>query len=452
MNSPNALEPLKVALNIISLGETNAQTILGNTLDVLFRQPMQKTWVDRLKEPVQLARICFGLKNNPAPGIPSLQKPWYIVSSNRHHFTAFMEPIKEVDSNRIIVGHQMSRGLDWSTEYTHPSARKEFIHWLTQEWKKSKPHLMQVYNQFGLSVDMKRSLNHTVQMGMFRYINARNWLKQLAPINLLTEYDREFKTTTWLAAANHLGIPTFTMVHGSTYPIVNYVPTTAQTILAWGNKQKKHFEEAGIDPNDVVAAGNTRAKQASKIDGKLIRKRLNVSPNDTVAVLISNNIDIEHRLQLASCFAKGRKEGITRIIKLHPREKLEDYDGLSSSDKDVLNIIPSDACTAEEAIEMGDFFVGHNSVMLLECVMMGKPIIVLDIIPMNSGIGEELAVEGRFPLIGNVEKWISEIENMNDPHYRNNRMQGAEKLIQSHCIRRGNNAAKWIVDFINSKS
>lgn len=452
MSYSHVVEPFKKALTEVPVHYTNAQALLGNAIDVLFRKALVRTQFDAIKERIQTAVLVLGLRTKRASKTPSKNKAWYIASSNREHFLAFMRPIKDADPSRLIIGHEGHIELDWTTEYIHPKTTGMFRKWLFSEWKTTKSGTKQVYNQFGLTKEMSSTLDHTLKLGVYRFINALNWIEALQPQNILTEYDREFKTTTWISAANHMKVPTFTMVHGSTYPIVNYVPTTAKTVLAWGEKQVNHFVESGLSDQSVKPAGNTRAEDQIKDDKTEIRKRLDLPLTEPMAVLISNNISIDQRLKLASCFASGPKDGLTRVVKLHPREHPDDYAGLSREELDALTFITSDRCSAEEAIAMGDVFVGHNSVMLLECVMMGKPIMVLDIISMNPGIGIELAKEGGFPLIQNLNQWNQEIAEMTDNEKRTNLVQNAHQLVSAHCTRRGLDAARWMVEFMRENT
>lgn len=442
---------IKKALSSIPVGPTcSVLNLLGNSIDIIFNDS-GTTKSDNLKTKLIVKKI---LLNNgwKLPGLKptntvELSDLWYIISSEQRHFLEFMKPFSDLSANQWeTIGHFRSESRRFSTANRHLSAFREF-----KQIKKSLPDLKSRLKSacVEMSIDKYyKLLSYMVDVSLFKVANAKCWLKDYSPNAILTEYDREFRTTSWICAAKELGIPTYTLTHGSTIPIDNYIPITADKVFTWGRVSSDHFITGGTPKEMVVEGGNPRARHKIKLSQAELREKWDINDHESVAILISNNIKMEWRLKLVQLFAQVKDSNIRAIVKLHPREKKSDYQELDLEIMNTLTLVDSSEMNADEAMVLGDFFAGHNSVMLLECLLMGKPSIILNNIPMDCGIGLELAKNGGMPIVQNKHEFTDALSQMSDPVYRQKIVDDATDYIESYCIRRGKDAAEFITNYI----
>lgn len=446
---------LKNTLHSVAVDSTTmVLDLLGNTIDVRFRhaetyKPASK-WLTRVKKTL----LHHGLRK---PGknatINKFQTNdfWYIISSESKHFIDFMEPFSnETLVNWEFIGHEAVSNRNFNTNYIHPYCFQSY-----KRVRKNCNSVFQDLKQFCANIedeDLIEELLYTVEINLFRYVNAKCWIQQLQPKAILTEYDRNPKTAPWISAAKSLCISTYTLTHGSTMPIDNYVPLIAQNVFVWGEDSATQFLKGGVSASSIVVGGNPRAKYELAHNTLDIRSKWSILQKDTVAILILNNIRLEWRFQLVELFASVMKQQTKLILKLHPQEKKSDYASLPDRILKNITLVEADEMNADEAMALGDFFVGHNSIMLLECLLMGKPVVIMDIIPMECGIGRELGQRGGMPIVRSKDEYKNTFDCMLDPDFRNKLVGKAASFIQSHCIRRDKVAAKYISEYILDKA
>jgi hypothetical protein len=442
---------IKKALNSIQVGPTcSVLNLLGNSIDIIFNDSgSTETESSGTKLTVKKILLNNGWKlpGSKPTNTVELSDLWYIISSEQRHFLEFMKPFSDLSANQWeIIGHFRTESRRFSTANRHPSAFREF-----KQIKKSLPDLksrlksacieMSIGKYYGL-------LSYKVDVSLFKVANAKCWLKEYSPNAILTEYDREFRTTSWICAAKELGIKTYTLTHGSTIPIDNYIPITADKVFTWGSISSAHFVTGGTPKEKVVEGGNPRARHKINLSQAELREKWGINEHESVAILISNNIKMEWRSKLVQLFAQAKDNNIRAIVKLHPREKKSDYQEVDRDNMNKLTLVDSSEMNADEAMVLGDFFAGHNSVMLLECLLMGKPSIILNNIPMDCGIGLELAQNGGMPIVKNEKEFTHAFRQMSEAAYRQKIVSAATDYIESHCIRRGKDAAEFITNYI----
>lgn len=135
-------------------------------------------------------------------------------------------------------------------------------------------------------------------------------------------------------------------------------------------------------------------------------------------------LDTLSKSQFSDCGFK-----FTLIIKLHPQNKMEDFDNIDFSKYHAINIkFISREMHPRELVLASDVVVGMSSILLVESILMGRPTLSLQI---NSKKDDDLVATkiGAIPLIRSVEDFEKIFYSMlTDKQYFNDYLYGQNKL------------------------
>ncbi len=268
---------------------------------------------------------------------------------------------------------------------------------------------------------------------------------------VLTEYDRSTKAAPLIAVANLKKIPTFTLIHGSVIPPDSYYPFIAKKVLTWGNKQIEIFNSLGYSKEIFTNVGNNRIYKINYTEQNNLKSALNIGGNvkEKVVTLITNNLDIKERLKLASVFMNAViKIGWIGIIKLHPSEKKGEYHTFNNHLTSRFKILSSNEIGNIDLSVITDVFVNHNSVMGIELLFQQKPVVILDCIKSNLGIGLEMVNEGACLIAHNEEELGGAILNAKT-NFSINKMQ-TNTYVHQYFYSNGVEATENIINTISS--
>lgn len=150
------------------------------------------------------------------------------------------------------------------------------------------------------------------------------------------------------------------------------------------------------------------AEPFNQVNRKEIAKRLNVLPNNQVALFVSEAIR-EHfelsrgydQFDALDIFFKLLKTSLPYhipVIKLHPKDKIEPYLQCVKKYSNMKTIVITDELNSIECIKLASHVFGMTSIMLIEAYFLGRPTISLQ----PGLIGENPFVLSRNRLIPSI--------------------------------------------------
>ena len=87
----------------------------------------------------------------------------------------------------------------------------------------------------------------------------QEFLRRAEPAAVVTEYDRNGLWAPLVLSARTLGIPTYTLVHGTLGQRCNgFYPLLADTVFCWGKIDRDKFLAAGVAPERALIGGCPR--------------------------------------------------------------------------------------------------------------------------------------------------------------------------------------------------
>ncbi len=244
--------------------------------------------------------------------------------------------------------------------------------------------------------------------------NYRVFLKSILIKTVLTEYDRNSKVAPLIGVANLNSHPTFSLVHGSLLPPDTYYPFVAKKILVWGSRQTDTFTSLGYNKEKFIKVGNNRIKSIviNKNEKLFLLEKIQISGQDKIATLITNRIEPQEQKRFAAVFIEAiyNMDHWRGVIKLHPLENKAEYENFFPGlYKDKIKIVQSSELRNEDVIKITDVFINHNSVMGLEMLIQDKPVVILDCIKKDPGIGREMHETGNCLLAHNADELVNVI-------------------------------------------
>lgn len=208
------------------------------------------------------------------------------------------------------------------------------------------------------------------------------FLKHLKPGAVLTELDRNALTAPLILAANALGIPTLTMVHGIINYCYGFTPLVADRILAWGRKGKKTLISYGVAPERIHVVGYP-VLSGLPAGGRSQALAKAALPQDKPVVLLATTpFNPASRLLLAEKFCEAFQSDmdLSPVVRLHPSERLGFYSALSKRFPRIL-FLENRAWSLEESLAAADAVVCHSSGYGFDALVNRKPVVVFDVIP-----------------------------------------------------------------------
>jgi hypothetical protein len=262
---------------------------------------------------------------------------------------------------------------------------------------------------------------------------------------VVTEYDRYDFVVPIILCANYYNIKTITLVHGVINPPFGYVPVLAESILCWGEEQKKQLIDMGVPVEKIKIVG------CPFIDSKLEFKKNDIKLkygflNNYCIVLAVNPMATQNIKTMIEILFKAveKKDNVKGIIKLHPSQLKNTYLDYTKDKRNIV-ILQADEITNEEVFAMADLVCIHNSGFGNEALLKGIPVAVFNILVSNLGNGKILIDKAKCPQISNYKE-LSELTDrlINDPRYSSELINNSKELLHNLYFAIGDEATSNI--------
>ncbi len=244
-----------------------------------------------------------------------------------------------------------------------------------------------------------------------RLLRASQWiegclglLEQARPPLVLTEYDRNYRWSCLVLAAQYLQIPTVTLVHGVIPPdAIGFSPVLADVIVCWGEADRKKLAAAGEPLEKIIIGGCPRLTRELPLDSAAARLRLGLPP-DKPPVLLATSPDRDH-LNLAEMFATALEHvpAATGVVRLHPAETLSDYAEVARRHPQI-RFMDSSAGTIDEALAASEIVVVRGSGVGSDALLKRRPAVVLSPDGTLRGNDADLVLAAGCPLATTPEQ------------------------------------------------
>ncbi len=270
-------------------------------------------------------------------------------------------------------------------------------------------------------------------------------LQQVQPKVIVTEMDRNYFVAPLVLKARDMGIKTFTLVHGVLNKGAAFVPLLADYVLCWGASQKDVFVDMGTEPGRVVVTGSSYYSRETSIKQSEAKSLLGLK-DDPVMLLITNPIDMEHRLKLVDTFGESiRSCNAQGIVRLHPSETIDTYFSAASKFPDLVFHMPKDV-PLEQSIASSDVLFVHDSGVGNEAIIKKKAVVVMDVLPVPLGNGDELINQAGCISVKDKDELTTCISSiLNDPLFLDEARKKNEEYISKFCAAFGLDAAENVI-------
>jgi hypothetical protein len=275
------------------------------------------------------------------------------------------------------------------------------------------------------------------------------FLEESAPPVVLTEYDRNHLWSCLILAADRLGIPTVTLVHGVVGPeAIGFSPALAGRVVCWGDADRQKFLAAGEPAGKVVVGGCPRITRELALAAADAKARLGIEAGLPLALLATS--PDRGYLQLAEAFCRGVEAmpEITGVVRLHPAESMAAYAEVAARHRGV-KFMRNREATLEESLAAADVIVVRGSGMGGDALVKRRPVVVLDPLraPGLEPIGHDwdLIHKAGCPSAHTSEELTVALRRLiGDETFRREKAEEAERYVVDFCGAFGRDSARLI--------
>jgi len=272
--------------------------------------------------------------------------------------------------------------------------------------------------------------------------------EELTPQFVLTDYDRQnFNSLVILSAKKH-SVKTYTLIHGSTEPPNNFVPFLADTIFAWGQRQKDLFAPY-LRAQSIEIVG--RPEMREEREGSIRYLELDKIPK---LLIFTNPGSSDPAKYVRSCLSALRQHQVEIYLKPHPVESSMDYQRKFQHAKNLL--VLDSSIPAKIAISKCDMVIIHESTVVFEVIRHHKPILFYNPLKENDIINLTKLISDftSLPLIEEEELLSQEMNALADNReIYLNRILSQRKFVEWYIKDAGENSVESIMDIcLNRKN
>jgi hypothetical protein len=272
--------------------------------------------------------------------------------------------------------------------------------------------------------------------------------KLYKPKAIITDHDRYSFNSALILAGNYFKIPTYTFVHGSTFPPDHFYPVLAQKMFVWGRVHYNQFKNLGVSEEKIVIIGNQKLNR--NIIDLSLQKKIELGLLDKKVILLANsNFQIDERLGLTKIFCESSLTfpEYDFWVRLHPVEKISEYDVLLKQYPKI-RFFDNNHFTSEQSFAIASIIIGHSSTYLFDAFVKGKNLIILnpDFVNFPLGIGSELNRYGNVPIAKNSSELNQLIGKVNSDLKNKSEL---ELMIENFCSYFEYDSLNKILDEIN---
>jgi hypothetical protein len=373
--------------------------------------------------------------------------------SNTSRFTDFFKPLlAQVASDKIVFcSNPTEQNSEWNQYpfFTFNGITDEEY----KQWYKNYRNLKVDFQKaikiicdtIGANVQFKSTFELILVIQTQRLQHFINCFGHEKPIGILADHDKHALNSSLILAANKWGIPTYTLVHGSTKPIDFYVPIVAKKVFCWGEVQKNQFIDAGTENSKIIVTGNQKLNREYPFDKNQIRFKYGILNNRKNITILSNPIDSYQKINFVSDILKTCYYNFNVLLRIHPSEEKKDYEQIRYEYPNLICLDNTNQ-TLEETLACSDLVICHNSTAGFEAITKNIPLIIFNpaYISFPLGIGEELNEKADVPLFKSTEELRMYLQSKDCFEAGFNFKK--EEYIKSYIHAFGDEAAKIIVN------
>lgn len=424
----------------------------------LHRLPKTRTPQEWLIDKLRCFKSIF---TNPGTtggsGVLGYKKSLFLYQSGRQDLLNFTKPVVERIGyeNVIIYGVSTDVHKEWPPSATVIDSKMlpcidKFLWW--REFLKCAPLWNKSFSSFERKYHLK-PLMPLLSLGLVKatqqLMRADSYLKLMQPDILVTDFDRSSQIAPFIAAGNALGIPTVTMIHNvpGSHPSFGIFPTIAKHVCCWGeimfNDAREHQEP--LSKLQILGNQNFMGKEYSNR-----HQRKNCSSDRDVITLALSPFREDVTKEIIEVFvnAVSKMERIYGVIRLHPYHNLSDF---VRYDTPNITISPNHGISKIRLINESRVIVGHETSFLTDSILLGTPVVILDILDRPLKLGGKLALYSDMPIAKSSVQLREALERiLNDKNYRKALNSGALRYHKALNYAEGNVAADNVCEFIKS--
>ena len=283
--------------------------------------------------------------------------------------------------------------------------------------------------------------------GFFRF------LEDVQPTAVLADSEHNHPWACLILAARQMKIPTLQMIHCAIYTSYIFYPLLSDVALCWGEQQREQMISFGVEPERLQITGCQRLTRKIAADGSTVRARLGLPQDVSVVMLATNPIArLQWRKQV---FAFGDAfsgcDDLVAVARLHPSERRSMYSEEIAQYRNV-RFFESSEWTVEESFSVCDVVVSHNSGLGNDALVMGRPVVVLDVLGEPMSNGQVLADKAGCPVVKTSDDLRQTVTRMlRDPDYRQSLHEQAEKYVSWFCSAYGQEAARNVANELSRR-
>jgi hypothetical protein len=270
------------------------------------------------------------------------------------------------------------------------------------------------------------------------------FLERVRPTLVLTDSEHNTPWNCLILAARELRIPTLHMIHGVIYPPFGYTPLLSDALLCWGEQHREQMIALGTEAERLVIAGCQRLSRELCADRASVRARLGLPVDRHVVMLATGPMLMSEWRKLMFAFGDAflAAHGPLGVVRLHAAERLENYRG-EIAKYPRLRFFENQSWSVDEAMAACDVVVIHNSGLGNDALVMGRPVVLLDVLSAPLGNGRVLADRAGCPVAGSADELRRIVDRIaDDAEYRVLLRNKAEEYVRWFCAAFGRDAAR----------
>jgi hypothetical protein len=177
-------------------------------------------------------------------------------------------------------------------------------------------------------------------------------------------------------------------------------------------------------------------------------------PLETPIVMLATN-PMERsewrKLVFTFCDAFRGCADVVAVVRLHPVEKCSTY-GEEISFCQGLRFFENKEWTMEESMAACDVVVGHNSGLGNDALVLGRPVVLLDVVNEALSNGQGLVDRAGCPVAHSAQELCQIVTRIvTDGGYRQSLHECAEKYVRWFCSAYGQQAARNVADEVRKR-
>jgi hypothetical protein len=336
--------------------------------------------------------------------------------------------------------------LDHAFQYDVAAWRRDYLRF----WKRLRPTVRDLVVRRGFPGGVFHRLADAVVTATQEIAGFLEFLARGRPAAILAEFDRNSACAALVLSAATLGIPTYTLIHGTLGERCRgFFPLLADKVFCWGQIDRQKLIEVGLQPERAVLGGCPRLTRDLPLSAYDARAKLGLAPQRPLVMFGTSPYQhFRQRLAEIFCQAVCGQEVYSAVVRLHPVEKPEVYAELIARFPSV-KFLPSEGWPLDEALAAADVVVVHSSGLGSDALVKRRLTVVLDAIDFPLGHGRDLVELAGCPRAcsaGELREIIGRL--LGDQQEQALRRRSGEQFVGQFCDAFGAESAARIAQYV----